>query len=415
MRILFANNFFGPFGGAENVMWDEARLLQQAGHEVHFFATRRQPYFIPDYENARFFPDYQDFRAVSRWMRLIRIPRLFYNRQAETRFNAYLRHWKPDLVHIHNLHYHLTPSILSACARQAIPAVMTLHDIRMICPSALLTENPAFRGLCNTGDPLICLRKKCKNGALSETLVSIAEYYVNRRHPLYRSVQAFITPSAALMSLIRQFGFSRPVHIDNFVDPQLLQEQRSFRDNDQDDGYFLYIGRLSPEKGLQYLLAAMAQLPEIPLKIAGTGPYESTLKQLAKEYRLTRVEFLGFQPKSAVSDLLRGCRATVLPCNWFENLPLSVIESLAFGKPVIASRVGGLPEILDHGRCGMLVSPGDTRELADALRTLFENPDIARQLGATGYERAASVYSAKRHLEQLQSLYRTVIAPGMTR
>ncbi|HEY9745800.1 MAG TPA: glycosyltransferase family 4 protein [Oculatellaceae cyanobacterium] len=417
MRILFANNFFGPFGGAENVMWDEANLLQRQGHDVHFFATDRKPYFIPNYENAHFFPAYADFRNVSTWDKLKRMSRIFYNREAEERLTGYLRYLKPDLVHVHNLHYHLSPSILAACQREAVPVVMTLHDIRMICPSASLTESADFRGLCNTGNPLICMKKKCKNGSLSETLVSVAEYYANRRHSLYQSVRMFITPSAALLELVSRFGIPRAqlMHINNFIDPQLVKQAATCAEDSREQGYFLYVGRLSREKGVQYLLQAMRRLPDVHLKIAGSGPYEAELKALALALNLQNVEFLGFKDKVSVSTLLAECRATVLPCNWFENLPLSVIESLAFAKPVIASRVGGLPEILDQGRCGLLVEPGNVEQLADALADLTRNPQKARTLGLAGQVRAREVYSEERHLEQLLALYGRLVSQSATK
>src|SRR5262249_23614189 len=154
-----------------------------------------------------------------------------------------------------------------------------------------------------------------------------------------------------------------------------------------DKGYFLYFGRLSQEKGIHYLLQALAQLPKVQLKIAGTGPYEAELKDLAKKLHLANVEFLGFQQKDAITRLLQVSRATILHCNGFENLPLAVIESLAFGKPVIASAVGGLPEILDHGRCGVLVEPENIQQLAGALKDLSEHPEKALQPGEAGRQR----------------------------
>lgn len=409
MKILFANNFFGPFGGAEKVMWDEANLLLKEGHDVHFFATNRKPYFISDYENAHFFPAYVDLRNAPQLKKLFSFPHIFYNRQAEEYLERYLQVFKPDLVHIHNLHYHLTPSILAACQRQNIPVVMTLHDIRLLCPSASLTDNPAFKGLCNTGNPLICMQSKCKNGSFSETVASIAEYYMNRNQALYQTIQTFITPSAALLELMVQTGFSRDrfVHINNFIDPDFLEQAD---DITQDQGYFLYVGRLSSEKGVHYLLQALAQLPDVQLKIAGTGPQEAELKDLATTLNLSNVEFLGFQNKASLMELLRHCRATVLPCNWFENLPLSVLESLAFGRPVIASAVGGLPEILDQGRCGILVQPTNIQELVDALKSLHQDLKKAYALGQNGRIRIQSVYTHTQHLAQFLSLYEHTIS-----
>lgn len=406
MKVLLINNFFSLVGGAERVFWDEACLLREKGHEVHFFSTDRKPFFIPDYEHARFFPKYRDLRTQKGLARFLCISDSFHNKEAAQKLTDYLKFLKPDLIHIHNIHYHLTPSILPVCSASGIPTVMTLHDNRLLCPSSSYTDAPQFRGYCNTGNPLVCLKSKCKNKRLSETAVSIVEYLLNRNEVQRSQIRRFITPSETLLKLMQKAGLpsEKLVHIYNPINPAFCNHPPA-----QDEGYFIFAGRLSREKGVHYLLQALAQLPEVRLKIAGTGPQEGELKAMAGNLRLKNVEFLGFQPMESMVPLIRKARANVLPCHWFETFGTTLVEGLMMGKTAIASDIGGLPEVLDHGNHGLLVPPGDIQALANALKDLHNNPDKAQSLGENGRRWAESLCRPESHVEKLSALYRSLV------
>jgi glycosyltransferase involved in cell wall biosynthesis len=402
MKILFINNFFSLVGGTERVMWDQASLMKEQGHEVHFFATNKKPFFIPDYENAHFFPEYVDPRQHSGLSQVFRLPNIFSNHHARKKLEAYLEALKPDIIHIHNLHYHLTPAILSACAKAGSPIVMTLHDNRLLCPSASYIDSPQFKGLCNTGNPFICLKSKCKNKNFSETAISILDFYLNKKNITSAYIERFILPSNTLLELMKKAGLpeEKLLHIHNPINAAFSNQSSS-----EDKGYFIYVGRLSREKGVHFLLEALKTLPHIPLKIVGVGPQEAELRTLAASLQLHNVEFLGFQPVEEVISLLKKARASVLPCNWFETFGMSLVESLMLGKAVIASNIGAIPEVLDHGRCGILIPPADIQALSSALEDLYEHPEKAINLGKAGQKRVESIYSSASHLEKTVSLY----------
>jgi glycosyltransferase involved in cell wall biosynthesis len=409
MRILLVNNFFSPVGGTERVLWDEACLLKERGHEVHFFAMDRKPFLIPDYENARFFPQYASHREEKNPGRFLRISAAFHNRNASLKLKEYLKFLKPDIIHIHNIHYHLTPSILQVCADSKIPAVMTLHDNRLLCPSSSYRDSPDFKGFCNTGNPLVCLKSKCKNNRLSETFVSIAEYYFNRNKIQDSKIRRFITPSLTLLKLMEKAGLPREklAHIHNPINPAFCDHPPA---SQVDDGYFIYVGRLSREKGLHYLLQAMERSTDISLKIAGDGPQEDELKTLVAQLHLKNVDFLGFLPTEKIVPLVQKARATVLPCHWFETFGLSLVEGLMLGRTAIASNIGAIPEVLDHGNCGILVPPGDIPALTAALEDLHARPEKAWELGEKGRLRVQQLYSPQAHVEKLLDLYESVLA-----
>ena len=391
-------------------MFIEAEMLKRNGHEVFFFATDKKPYLIEDYEYAKYFPKSIDYRTISNVKKLISIFKIFINFEAENNLEKMLFEVKPDLIHIHNVYYHITPSVLKAIYKHKIPVVMTLHDTRIFCPSGTLSirsEGYCKDELCLTGNPLHCLINKCKNGNLPESFICTAEALFNRTQGFYKNIHAFITPSRALYDLAVKSGIkeNKINHIDNFLGDSFFENEAVY----DDKGYFLYIGRLAKEKGLDYLLDAMAELPDIHLKIVGTGNYEEKLKNTAKNLKLENVEFLGHKEKNELTELYQGCIATILPCTWFEVFGLTLVESFAFGKPVIASRIGGIPEIVEDGICGITINPGDVSDLKSSIRKLNDDKELVHKLGFNGKQKAEKLYNEEHHYIKLIELYKSLI------
>lgn len=408
MKILYINNFFSAQGGAEFIMIEAARLMEQNGHTVHFFATDKGPYFLPHETDTSFFPPFKDFRKISPLKALPYLAGTIFNRESQFRLSKVLKTMKPDLIHIHNLHYHLTPSILLACSAHNIPVVMTLHDVRLICPGGTLYNNGEPDLFCKTGKPMACLRSRCKNGNLPETLLCFVEYFWNRMFNLYRGVHTFVTPSKALKDLMIEQGLSaeKVVHINNFLNLEQFNSKPSF----SNQGYFLFAGRLSQEKGIHYLLEAMAQLPDLTLYIAGQGPYEDKLKAIATKLNLNNIKFLGFMEAQDLEIYYRNCIATVLPAIWFEIFGLTLIESFLYGKPVIASNIGAIPELVTEGETGLLIEPGNVHDLTEKLKFLAQNPERVIQMGKAGRRKAEQLFKPDRHQKALEDLYQKVLA-----
>lgn len=394
MKVLFINNFFTSYGGAEIIMFGEAEMLKRNGHEVFFFATDRQPYFIENYEYAKYFPKNIDYRAASQLKKLTNLLKIFANAEAENNLDEMLSDVNPDLIHVHNLCYHLTPSVLKVIYKRKIPVVMTLHDTRILFPSG--TAGRKSKGL-----------HKRTNGTLSENVVRTAEALFSKAIGYYDHINAFVAPSKAVCDLAVASGVDKEkIHvINNFLDGFFFANKAVY----EDKGYFLYVGRLGKEKGVEYLLEAMTKLPDIKLKIAGTGSYEEKLKNIAESLKLRNVEFLGHKERSEVAELYKGCIATILPSDCFEAFGLTLVESFAFGKPVIASRIGGIPEILEDGICGITVNPGDVSDLKSSIRKLNDEKELAHELGFNGKKKAQTLYTEEHHYRMLVELYKSVV------
>jgi glycosyltransferase involved in cell wall biosynthesis len=218
-----------------------------------------------------------------------------------------------------------------------------------------------------------------------------------------RNVQRFIAPSRFLAGKLEQGGFdpARITVLPNFVDAA------SFDPRPEGD-YALYFGRLSREKGVDILLRAMASLGKGKLKIAGDGPVRGNLEALASELGLVNVEFLGRRTGEEMRKILSSAQFVVLPSRWYENLPFSIMEAFAAGKPAIASDIGGIPEMIDDGENGLLFPMGDVGELERQLATLFDSPELRMQMGARGREKALRLYSAGYHYDRIMEIYSDV-------
>ena len=408
MKILLINNFFGNYGGAEIMMHETASILKSKGHEVFFFATKSKN--TQDYEYSKYFPDYIHYSSLPKIDFLFHIWKSFYNPDAEKKLDLFIKKIKPDVAHCNNITYDLTPSVLNACYRNNIPVVMTLHDATLMCPSMTMrikSGDYCKNELCVKGNPIHCLINKCFFGNFMKSAAASAEFLFRKIHRLYDKIQLFICPSQAILSLAARSGINRGklVHLNNFVDDSYLKKQPVYSNK----GYFLYVGRLAEEKGLNYLLEAMSKLPRhIGLHIVGTGPDEANLKDYAVGLELSNVVFTGFKTGKELEDEYKGCIATILPCNWFEIFGLTILESFAFGKPVIASHIGGIPEIVENEWDGITFEPKNVDALAEAIEKLYCNNDLAVEMGKNGRTKAEIVYNSEIYYAKLIRIYESL-------
>ena len=397
-KILIVSTYFSPVGGAEVIAYDTYKILKEKKeYDVFFWACNKEPFFEKSYEYASDFTEYDPslFNYFS-W---------YYNNRAKNDFKKFINKVNPDIIHLHNFISYLSPSILDCC--KDIPTIATLHDTSIVCPAVTLQKNQhSFCNniSCKNGKYYKCLINSCAKGGFEVNFrKTLRAYFVNKR---LKYINKFITPSNSLRNLIlnSNIGIKQDqiVTINNF----LTEEQLKTVPNYKNEGYFLFLGRLSREKGVHYLLEAIKDLPkDIKLKIAGSGIEENKLRQYAKENKLDNVEFLGFKNQDEMSELYKNCIATILPCNWFENFPTTIIESLIHGKPVIASKIGGIPEQIEDNKNGFLFQPGNIMQLKNCVVTYLNNPSLVKVHGKNGYEKAINHYNEARYYQELSDIY----------
>lgn len=406
MRILVANKFWYRRAGLERVMFDEIGWLEEAGHQVAHFSTTHpendpSPWSGYFARYAEIGPDtaltFSEKAQAARGM--------FWNREAAGRFNELVAQFRPDVVHVHGIHRHLSPSILFAAKRAGVPVVQSLHDYHPICPAGDLLRGGTTvcaPPRCHRANVLPCALYRCVQGSTVKSALAGAELlwrrWVTRIDSL---VDAFISPSQYLADVISAGGIrQRPVHIlPNAIPAPTIPPGGTNGDS------FVYAGRLSREKGVRTLLRAVERA-NVSLAVAGEGPLRASLEAAAPPL----VRFLGRLSGDEVNRLLAGCRAAVVPSEWAENAPMAVLEPMVLGRPVVATRMGGIPEQVRDGVDGILVRAGDDLELAAALRVLADDRDLADRLGSSARARATTHFDPRSHLEGLESIYRSVTA-----
>ncbi len=358
MRVLQISHNHHITGGSDAVYFATSKLLQEAGHDVI-------PFCIASDQNAptpwdRYFPAGADSKKAPFRDGL----RYFFNAEARTNLIRLLDDVGPvDVAHLHIYHGKQTPAILPVLRARGIPVVHTLHEYKMACPVYTLQRNGTPCDLCVQGSALNCLRHRCKDGSMLRSAVMTAEMAVSRALGDVRLVDRFICVSNFQHQIMERAGIpARKLStLHNFVDTSGPPPAMGH------DGYLFYFGRIEKLKGLPTLIDAARHSGQ-RLLIAGDGAWrEEMQKRIAG---LANIEYLGFQSGRALTHLIARSKAVVVPSEWYENCPMSVLEAKALGRPVIGARIGGIPELVRDNIDGFLFAPGDPADLMRKFQTL---------------------------------------------
>jgi glycosyltransferase involved in cell wall biosynthesis len=405
MKMLIVNKFLFLNGGSEACMFDGARLLKERGHSVAFLAMAdprnvavKDPVYLVSHVDFNR-PDGVRGRARA-------AARMLYSFEARVRTEEAIRTERPDLALLHNVYHQLSPAVLEPLARHRIPAVMTLHDYKVVCPVYTLFTRGRPCERCRGGRYYWCAVRRCARGSRAASALAAAEAYLHRTIlGSYERVAAFISPSRFLASKLEEMGFAgRVQHIPNFLD---LRGVKAAPRNDGDT--FAYVGRLTLEKGLKTLVAAMEGMPA-RCQIIGDGPLAGDLHAMVAARGMENVTFTGHLAGERLADGMRRARAIVLPSLWYENSPRSVIEAFALGKPVVGARVGGIPELVRDGDTGLTFSPGSVEELRGALLSLLGDEARVQAMGSNARRLVEREHGAALYYRRLMMLCRSVAA-----
>lgn len=360
-KILIITKFYYRRGGDCIYALNLERLLRDQGHDVAVFAMQ-YPDNLPSSWSV-YWPSEISFNGGVR-QKLAALRRTLGMGDVRERFSALLADFKPDIVHLNNIHSYLSP-VVARMARQAgAKVVWTLHDYKLICPSYSCLRDDKPCELCFKGK-LPVLSTRCMKGSLAASAIAFLEAEYWNRSKLQRATDRFICPSRFMAAKMAQGGFdSKSLHtLCNFIAPEMAARYRGMKPSGRDSDYYCYVGRLSKEKGVATLLKAASGLP-YRLKIAGDGPMS---EELRRQYAVCgNIEFLGHLESDAVSRLLAGSRFSIIPSEWYENNPLGVIESFCAGTPVVGAAIGGIPELIDTTR-GLTFASGDADDLSRAV------------------------------------------------
>jgi glycosyltransferase involved in cell wall biosynthesis len=314
--------------------------------------------------------------------------RPFGDKETKAKFMKLLNDFKPDVVHLNNIHTQISPLIAEIAHNKGIKIVWTLHDYKLLCPAYLcLNGKGKICEKCFDGDKSHCTKNRCIKNKWLHSFIAQKEAEKWNRERFEKCTDTFICPSNFMRQKMLQGGFNEnKLHVmHNFVDINSLNTPRPALG---EGNYYLYVGRISKEKGVSKLCSVASKLP-YKLKVVGSGPLE---KELREKYK--QIEFLGSKKHDEVLEIMANARFTVVPSEYYENNPLSVMESLCLGVPVLGANIGGIPELADN-----LFESGDEDDLKIKIECMmnseckFDNLQFAKNFGKESYlERLREVY-----------------------
>jgi glycosyltransferase involved in cell wall biosynthesis len=404
MKILLINKYLYPRGGAEISTLNTGKLLASQGNEVLFWGMAHPS--NPAYPYEDMFVSYVDLNKPGGIKKKIRITlNLLYSLEAKKKIEKLMRQEKPDIVHLNNFAHQISPSILGVFKKYKVPTVMTMRDYKLVCPSYIMLSDGKPCERCKGGRFYWCFLKKCTKNSRLKSLTNTVEMYLHHRilH-IYDSIDVFISPSLFLKKKSEDMGFNRKIiHLPNFVEDNGTTLPHKTKVNT-----VLYFGRLSSEKGIKTLIKAGGGL-DIELRILGTGPYEDALKHYVKTEHIRNVFFLGYKTGNELTVEIRNALVVVVPSEWYENNPRSVLEAFSLGTPVIGARIGGIPELVKDYNTGLTFEPGNADDLKRKIFYCVHNQDKVMKMGRRARKSVEENYNADKHYQKLINIYQLAI------
>ncbi len=334
-----------------------------------------------------------------------------YSNEAKLKIKRLISEAKPDIAHIHNIYHHISPSILTAIKKNRIPIVMTVNDYKLICPNYCLFDGERICEKCKDHKYYHAISSRCfKNSHLYGLLVCL-EAYAHKILRLYeKNIDAFIAPSLFLKDKLMAFGInSKKIHVlRNFIE---LDDSKDYEPFVVKQDYFIYLGRLEKIKGTDVLIKAVEKsklAQRYELKIIGEGKEKNSLMEYCIKNNIKNVTFCGFLPHDQIKKMMKHSIMTIVPSICYDVAPTVIVESFAMGKPVIASRIGGIPELVSDNKDGLLCNPGDVEDLREKIEYLLTHPYEAVAMGKAGRDKVENLYNPRVHLEGLLNIYRSV-------
>ncbi len=403
MRILYCNKYNFPFSGTEVYMFELMDLMKAEGHEVALFSmadARGQP---TPYD--KFFVPHVDFKKPGQGLlaRAKLAAHAIYCMDARRRLRKLIAAFRPDVAHVRNIYHHLSPSILWELKAQGVPVLYHLNDFKLLCPTYNMVAKGRVCERCRGGRFVHVMTEGCYSGPSGSALLLMAEAYFHRWLGTYQKcVNQFLAPSRFARDKLIQNGFDgkRITVLPHFQRLPLEGPPSS-----APKAPILYFGRLSPEKGVTDLLQAMKHLPQVQLQIAGDGPQRFELENQARELQLKNVKFTGHVGGELLQQMIAHSRFTVLPSRAYETLGKTILESYAWGRPVVASDLGSRRELVEQGETGVLFPAGNVEQLRKAISFLVDRPELTAQMGITGRRFVEAQHAPEAHYRALMRLY----------
>lgn len=373
MRILMINKFLHPNGGSETYILKLGDYLKSQGHEVQYFGMEHERRCVGNAVNA--YTNNMDFHGGSKLFKLTYPLKTIYSPEARKKLRLVLEDFKPQILHINNFNYQLTPSIILGIQKwrkegNKCRIIFTAHDYQLVCPNHMC-NNPNTNENCEKcfgGHYLNCTKGKCIHGSRAKSTIGTLEALFWKMNGAYKYIDTIICCSEFLKTKMdsNPLFAKKTVVLHNFVDKVKWKETAK-------KNYVLYFGRFSKEKGISTLLQVCKELLDVQFVFAGTGSLENEINGIQN------IKNVGFRCGEELETLIREAKFTIYPSEWYENCPFSVMESQMYGTPVLGANIGGIPELIESGSTGELFESGNASELKRKLQKLWADKGLTDQ------------------------------------
>jgi glycosyltransferase involved in cell wall biosynthesis len=402
MNILIINWTWYPSGGDWTYISNLIKIYESQGHTVVPFSQEDErnithsEYFVPKI-------DFQEFKKKKSLKFIYKVlSRVLFPNDITSALERLLNENKIDLVHLNNLHHHLTANVVSVIKKKNIPIVWTLHDYVILCPNTTFTSNNIICEECKLHKYYKCVSKKCKKGSMLASVIAAAESYSGILKNIYPKVDRFICPSEFIRGKFIEYGFSpdRLVTINNSYIPK---DKDLVPIKNAGEEYILYFGNVLKVKGVKTLIDAVAPL-KIKLLIAGDGENFYEYKKYVAVSGFDNIQFIGRKNKEELSDIIKKSLFVVVPSEWYENFPYSVVEAMFLGKAVVGSKIGGIPELVLHEETGLLFEPFNENDLRDKILRLLNDRELLQRVEEKAYRHVSKICDNDLYKEKLRAV-----------
>lgn len=375
MKILMINKFLYPNGGSETYIFKLGEELVRQGHQVEFFGMEHDGRCVGNSVNA--YTSDMDFHNGSKLAKLTYPIKTIYSKEARVQIRKVLDDFKPDVCHLNNFNYQLTPSVILEVVKwrketkHSCKIVSTAHDYQLVCPNHMC-NNPITHKNCEkclSDNFSSCTKDKCIHGSFVKSLIGTMEATYWRNKGVYKYIDTIICPSEFIKTKLD----SNPLFKDKTIALHNFIDKVDIKDVDKKD-YVLYFGRYSEEKGIKTLVEAIKELPNIDFIFAGKGSLEDLVNGVPN------IKNIGFIGGNDLVKLISEAKFTIYPSEWYENCPFSVMESEMYGTPVLGADIGGIPELVEDGLSGLLFKSGNKEDLKDKINKLVNDNELLDKL-----------------------------------
>lgn len=416
MRVLMVNKFLYPNGGSETYIFKIGEYFNSHNHEVQYFGMEHEKRQVGN--RVESYTGNMDFHT-GKLQKMLYPLKIIYSIEAKKKIRKVLDDFQPEVVHLNNINFQITPAIIYEIKKfekivdKKIKIIFTAHDYQWVCPNHMMyienQEKTCYA--CEGGRFFQCTKNRCIHGSLVKSVLGSIEGYYYQMRKTYGLVDRIICPSQFLYNQLARNSVLKDklVTMHNFIDKKELerpsghvelddtQTECECRCKDIRNPYVLYFGRYSKEKGIETLVKACQLLPEVNFVFAGSGPLEELVNTVGN---ITNV---GFQSGQDLENIIRNARFSIYPSEWYENCPFSVMESQMYGTPVLGANIGGIPELIQEDRSGVLFTSGNLEELRAKIKTLWQDENLCQKLGEKAKE--MSFDTVESYCTKLLALY----------